>query len=372
MHKNTSHSWKALAIFIGVASALLIESNIIVYNAFVSLFGITHHASRISSAIVLALLSGGFLVMLVVERYSANTLTRFLYRLTAIWTGSFAYLLIASVLYDISTLFLTNPRPFGFLLYACAVLVSLYGYHNGRIIAITRMAVSLPNLPETWHGRTAVWMSDLHLGSVRGHAFAQKVTTLSNSLSPDVVFIGGDLYDGTLAPDPFTIAEPLAKLTAPRGVYFISGNHEEFGDPTPFVHAVHKLGITILNDTLITLDGLQILGVDYMHSTDANAFANILERLALDTQLPSILLKHEPKDLDVAERAHISMQISGHTHRGQQWPFNYLANIAYKGYGYGLKPHGTMQVYVSSGIGGWGPPLRVGSQCEIVQITFVK
>ena len=89
--------------------------------------------------------------------------------------------------------------------------------------------------------------------------------------------------------------------------------------------------------------------------------------------MPSILLKHEPRDLDVAQQAGISLQISGHTHKGQQWPFNHLAQRVYKGYAYGLKQYekSAMQVLVSSGVGGWGPPVRVGSDCEIVHITFM-
>ena len=371
MDKNKPHSLKALLTFVSVASVLLIEANIVVYNAVISLLAITSHSTRVAGAVALTLLSGGFLGMLVIERFSKSYITRFLYRMTAIWTGSFAYLLIAGILYDISAVFVSDARPLGGVFFGIAILVSIYGYMNGRRIVTKKISVALPNITDAWRGRTAVWMSDLHLGSVRGKTFSEKVTTLSNSLSPDIVFIGGDLYDGTHAPDPYEIAQPLEKLNAPRGVYFISGNHEEFGDPTPFVQAVEKLGITILNDKLITLDGLQILGVDYQHATQKEAFKMLLEKLAFDTALPSVLLKHEPKDLEVAEQAGISFQISGHTHRGQQWPFNYLADIAYKGFGYGLKPLGNLQVYVSSGIGGWGPPLRVGSNCEIVQITFL-
>ena len=96
-----------------------------------------------------------------------------------------------------------------------------------------------------------------------------------------------------------------------------------------------------------------------------------MNNLKINKDKASILLKHEPKNLKVAEDAGISFQISGHTHKGQQWPFNYLTNLMYKGYGYGLKKHGSMIVYVSSGTGGWGPPLRVGSDYEIVEITFI-
>ena len=95
-----------------------------------------------------------------------------------------------------------------------------------------------------------------------------------------------------------------------------------------------------------------------------------LSRLAIDPRKPSILLKHEPRDLDVAEAAGISLQISGHTHKAQMWPLVYVAQRSYKGFAYGLKRLGRMQVYTSSGVGSWGPPMRVGTDGEIVVITL--
>lgn len=118
------------------------------------------------------------------------------------------------------------------------------------------------------------------------------------------------------------------------------------------------------------IDGLQIIGVDYYNASDRKQFSEILSKLAIDSARPAILLKHEPKDIDVARDAGISLQISGHTHRGQLWPFEYMATLVYKGFSYGLKSLGTMQVYVSSGVGTWGPPMRVGTDGEIVVFKF--
>ena len=236
---------------------------------------------------------------------------------------------------------------------------------------VKKIEILLPNLPKEWHGKTIVWMSDLHLGPINGAKFAEKITQISNSLSPDLVFIGGDLYDGSQKPDPYLIAGPLENLFSRQGVFFITGNHEEFGDPDIFISAVQKLGIKVLNNEMVEINGLQIIGVDYLNASQKKDFKNILADLKIDKDMPSILLKHEPKDLNIAKQAGISFQISGHTHNGQQWPFNYLTKLMYQGFNYGLKHHGSMLVYISSGAGGWGPPLRIGSSYEIVEIMLL-
>ena len=106
-----------------------------------------------------------------------------------------------------------------------------------------------------------------------------------------------------------------------------------------------------------------------MFSTPAK-FKNVLGGLSFDPRRPSVLLKHEPKDIHIAEEAGISFQISGHTHKAQIWPFNYVTSIIYKRFAYGLQKFKKMQVYTSSGIGTWGPPMRLGSDSEIVIFSF--
>ena len=178
------------------------------------------------------------------------------------------------------------------------------------------------------------------------------------------------MYDGTGAPDIAELTAPLALFSAPLGTYFITGNHEEFGDNNRFIAAVTSAGTQVLQDTMVEIDGLQLIGVDYHTSSDTGRFRNILSKLAIDTKRVSILLKHEPKDLDVSKAAGISFQISGHTHRAQLWPLGYLAQLVYRGFAYGLKNFGGMQVYTGSGTGTWGPPMRVGTNSEIVLFTF--
>lgn len=359
----------AMICFFAFVSILLAELNIVVYSAFVNIFNIYNYNFFLS--LVLAFFSGGFMVMLLVERYYTSTLVRFFYLLTSIWMGFFVYIFLASVIFIVTSFFFNISNFIGILLLVIAVIISLYGISHGNKIYVKRIDVSIPNIGEQWKGKKAVWMSDLHLGPINGKKFAEKITQISNSLSPDFVFIGGDLYDGSHKPDPYEIAKPLKNLTSRLGVFFVTGNHEEFGNPSIFLSSVQKLGMVILNNSMVNINGLQIVGVDYLSAANKKRFKSILENLKINKNIPSILLKHEPKDLKIAEDAGISLQISGHTHNGQQWPFNYLTKLMYKGYSYGLKKHGSMFVYVSSGVGGWGPPIRVGSDYEIVEITFI-
>ena len=356
-----------------IISIIFFGANFLAYRALLSAFAIQNVHERLWIGILFAVLSGGFILTLVLEKYSADIFTRTWYVVSAAWTGTFVYVLFAAIIFDISKLFLNRPQIFGQCLFVIAFGIGVYGIVHAKKIFIKKMQISIPNLPQAWKGRTVVWMSDLHLGSIYRTRFAKKFTRISNSLSPDVVFIGGDLYDGTHAPDPYKLAAPLSELTSKFGIFYITGNHEEFGSPKPFIDVVQKLGFTILNDEKKEIDGVQIVGVDYSNSSKRENFKNVLEKIQINKAMPSILLKHEPRDLDVAEQAGISFQISGHTHKGQQWPFGYLAKRMYKKYFYGLNQYekSTMQVLVSSGVGGWGPPVRVGSDCEIIHVTFV-
>ena len=365
-----------LIIVLTIAIAILGVANAVVYEALALTFSLNATVELVTLGIALSMLSAGFIGSMILGSYFYNIVTRALYTTLASWMGSFAYLFFASALLGIVvgiTSFTNAPFPtqiVGSIFFVIALLVSIYGLLHARRIIVTRYTVALPGLPAAWKNKKAVWVSDLHLGQLHGPAFAGHVVDVIRTLSPDIIFIGGDLYDGTRAPDPSDLARPLASLQAPWGVFYITGNHEEFGDSSAFLQAVRALGMRVLMDEKVDIEGLQIVGVDYHNANTVEGFKDILNDLKLGTQ-PSILLKHEPNNLNIAEEAGISLQISGHTHEGQQWPFGYLARLSYKGFAYGLKDHGALTVLVSSGVGTWGPPLRVGTRSEVVEITFV-
>jgi hypothetical protein len=186
---------------------------------------------------------------------------------------------------------------------------------------------------------------------------------------PDAIFIAGDLYDGT-AIDAHSAAAPLSQLKARHGVYFVAGNHEQFGDDSKFLNAVSAAGIRVLRNEKIELDGLQLVGVPYNHASNNGSLASILQQVPVDPKRPSILLTHAPDHPAVAEAAGFSLQLSGHTHLGQFIPWSWFAPRIYRQFVYGLSWIGKMQVFTSSGAGTWGPPFRLGSNPEIVVLQF--
>jgi predicted MPP superfamily phosphohydrolase len=300
-----------------------------------------------------------------------NFLTRATYTVTAVWMGFFVYLFMASIIYLAAVIVSDNPLIIvGDLLLLAAAGATVYGFFHAKNVSVKTIEVTLPSLPQKWQGRKAVWISDTHIGQVHGKKDMAKTVRMINSLAPDIAFIGGDLFDGSSVPAILELVTPLAEIRSPLGIYFVLGNHEQFENSEPFINKLSSLGITILKNRMIEINGLQLVGIEYSRATKKEGLRTALAGMAIDKSKPSILLKHEPSDLDIAEEAGISLQISGHTHKAQQWPLNYISEWTYKGYSYGLNPHGTMQVFTSSGTGTWGPPIRVGSDCEIIEFIF--
>jgi predicted MPP superfamily phosphohydrolase len=214
-----------------------------------------------------------------------------------------------------------------------------------------------------------VFVSDVHLGQVHGEKFAERVVKEISKLQPDVVLIGGDLYDGVEV-DAERVARPFAALEAPLGTYFVTGNHESYGNMTAYLEAVESAGISWLSDEKVTIEGVEIIGEDYLTTLSRTDDEAVLQSLHLDPAAPTILIRHVPVDLDLAERAGVDLALYGHTHRAQVWPLGYITKRVYKGYDYGLKKFGSMLAYTSSGVGTWGPPLRIGTRPEIVLLEF--
>lgn len=218
-------------------------------------------------------------------------------------------------------------------------------------------------------GRKAALISDVHLGHVRNGGFLRRMVKKILNEEPDAIFIAGDLYDGT-AIDAERAAEPLNGLTAPHGVYFVAGNHEQFGDDGMYLRAIAAAGVRVLSNEKVEADGLQIIGVPYRNATQGGHLASALDSVRLDRDRASILLTHAPDYPEIAEAAGISLQLSGHTHVGQFIPWTWMAHRIYRQFVYGLSRIGKMQVFTSSGAGTWGPPLRLGSNPEIVMLEF--
>jgi uncharacterized protein len=164
--------------------------------------------------------------------------------------------------------------------------------------------------------------------------------------------------------------EPGRALSAPAGVYFITGNHEEYTGRAKYIAAVEWIGWCVLNNEKVTVEGLQIIGVHDSEAGEPDRLRKILQAAAVERRHASILLAHRPANLAIANEAGISLQLSGHTHKGQTWPWVWFAYRVHGPYAYGLNRAGNLLVLTSSGAGTWGHPIRVGTRSEIVLIRL--
>ena len=322
----------------------------------------------------LGLLSVSFVAASLFAYRYTNAGLRAFYRVAAVWLGLLTFLFLAAVsswiifgLGRLAGLAVNFHRTVEFL-FGVATIAGFYAVFNANWTRITRTTVRLANLPETWRGRRAALISDVHLGHVRNRSFLRRMVAKISREEPDAIFIAGDLYDGT-AIDAGRAAEPLSALTAPHGVYFVAGNHEQFGDDSKYLGAIAAAGVRVLSNEKVEVDGMQIVGVPYRNAANGQ-LALTLNGIGLDRGRASILLTHAPDHPEVAEAAGISLQLSGHTHLGQFIPWSWMARRMYRQFVYGLSQIGKMQVFTSSGAGTWGPPLRLGSNPEIVMLEF--
>jgi hypothetical protein len=193
--------------------------------------------------LVLGFLSVSFIAASLLAFRYTNAALRVFYRASAVWLGLLTFLFVGAVfswiIFGVAQLtgLDVNFHRTVELLFGAAVVTGLYGVFNASWTRITRATVRLANLPAAWRGRRAALISDLHLGHVRNGSFLRRMVAKILKEEPDAIFIAGDLYDGT-AIDARRAAEPLSKLVAPHGVYFVAGNHEQFGDDSKYLHAI--------------------------------------------------------------------------------------------------------------------------------------
>jgi len=365
---------KSFITFIAIVQAILFLTHLFVYKTW-TFAAATPTSETRWLQVVLGILSISFVAAsLLAFSYTAAPVRAF-YKAAAVWMGFLSFFFLAGVIvWVILGVVTITGAALDFhrlvqVLFTIAAVVGLYGLFNAGWTRITRIRVQLENLPDAWRGRKAALISDVHLGHVRNRNFLERLVAKILREEPDAIFIAGDLYDGT-AIDAARAAEPLTQLTAPHGVYFVAGNHEQFGDDSKYLSAVAATGVRVLRNEKVNVNGLQVVGVPYRDAATNGGLASVLRRVALDRNRASILLTHAPDDPAAAEALGFSLQLSGHTHLGQFIPWSWMARRIYRQFVYGLSRIGKMQVFTSSGAGTWGPPLRLGSNPEIVMLEF--
>jgi len=356
---------KGFFIFLAVIQAVLTLGHWALYSALVFFFPL---ATAYHTGLLIALLlwSFSFLAFSIVTFKVDNPFLRMGYILSAVWIPIWFYLLLASLI----SLIL---QPLGLhifvsLIFILALVLSFYGILNARYARITTLRVKLPNLPEIWRGKTAVFVSDLHLGHVLRYGFAGKVIEKINRLKPEIVFIPGDFFDG-VETNFNELANLFKSVKSAHGIYYVTGNHEEIAGYKICENAIAQAGMKILENTIVSIQGLQIAGLAYAHESDESV-QQLLHNMNIDRSRPTILLKHVPNHIESVAHAGVSLMLSGHSHHGQIWPGRHITKAVWKGYDYGLKKFEQLQVFTSSGVGTWGPPMRVFTKSEIVKIIF--
>lgn len=261
---------------------------------------------------------------------------------------------------------------------ALAAMLTLLGFFNARRRAEVRSVdVSIAGLPDALHGFTIAQISDIHVGPTIRRRYVDAIVDAVNALEADMIAITGDLVDGTVAQLSSHTA-PLARLAARHGSYFVTGNHEYYSGVGGWIAELRRLGLRVLVNEHVVLDhegeSVVVAGVtdygahhyDESHRSDpATAVAGAPESAV------RLLLAHQPRSAFMAEASGFHLQLSGHTHGGQFWPWNFFVRMQ-QPFTSGLRRLGNLWVYTSRGTGYWGPPKRVGAPSEITHLRLVR
>jgi predicted MPP superfamily phosphohydrolase len=250
--------------------------------------------------------------------------------------------------------------------------VTGYGVATARRApTLDRVRVPLAKLPRAMDGFRIAVVSDIHLGPLAGKAHAERVVAAINRLDADVVAMVGDLVDGSVD-ELGAAAAPLRQLSARRGSFFVTGNHEYYSGVEQWLAELPRLGLRVLRNERVPIDGLDLAGVNDLAGNDMGGGLGPDFRAALadrDQARPVVLMAHQPIQVREAARYGVDLQLSGHTHGGQMVPFNLLVKLQQPIVS-GLGEVDGTKVYVTDGAGFWGPPVRVGvpPQVSLVEL----
>jgi predicted MPP superfamily phosphohydrolase len=336
------------------------------------------------SYLLAGLVGTGYLLAIaprLVQRILGLTSPRALALAGSVWMGLFFYLVVILGAADLLMGALLIDRDAWIPERAAAVLFATLLFAGGGAVAalrtpgVRRVAITLKKWPRELDGFKIVQLSDLHLSLVVGRGFAGRITERCNALEPDLVAITGDLVDGSVE-ELREEVRPLGELKARHGVYFVTGNHEHYSGAKPWARAITKLGIEVLRNRHVRIGygaaAFYLAGTNDRQSGRyrpgrGEDLDKALEKT--DRALPVILLAHDPQTFYRASDAGVDLQLSGHTHGGQLWPFSYLVRLRTR-FIAGLYRRRGSQIYVSRGTGFWGPPMRVFAPSEITEITI--
>ena len=285
------------------------------------------------------------------------------------WAGYLALGLSSLLLVSFAGADLLHLRNASPAILGGVALLTLVGLVQARRPRVVHVPVPIRDLPEDLAGLRIVQLSDLHVGPTIRRPFIEAVVDAANALKPDLVAVTGDVADG-FVPDLRDHVAPLARLRAPLGTFFVTGNHEYYWDPRGWMQELERLGLSVLtNEHRLLQRGsgrLLLAGVTDL-SAGPDPYAAMADAPESDVR---VLLAHQPRSAYDARAAGFDLQLSGHTHGGQFFPFNVLVRL-FQPFVAGLHRLEEMWLYVSRGTGYWGPPLRLGAPSEITLIELI-
>jgi len=332
-------------------------------------------------------LSLSYAVARFLERIWISPVSDVLTWIGSFWLAAFFYFLLIVIAIDLVRLvnlaipiipsFFKTPDFKQYLFWGSTTLVGILllgGFINSISPRVKTLDLAVEKKANELDKLKIVFASDIHLGTLIGPRRTNSIVEKINAQNPDIILLGGDIVDEDLGPViRNNLGDSLKKLKAPLGVIGITGNHEYIGGAEQAVKYLEDHGVTMIRDSVLKIkDSFYVFGRE---DRDSRNFAGKTRKEVselsedFDKNLPIILLDHQPFELDKKQALGVDLTLSGHTHHGQMWPLNYITKAIFE-VSWGYKKKGDMHAYVSSGVGGWGPPVRIGNRPEIVVVNL--
>lgn len=334
-------------------------------------------------------LSASFFLGRVLEKVYLSHLSDLFTWAGSFWLAAMLYLFLIVLIIDIVRLadyfipflhhashWLMIKKPYLLTITVAAItfLVVLAGHINAISPVIREIIINTGISDKQRQSMTIALASDIHLGTIVGKKRIEKIVDKINSTDADLILLAGDIVDEDLAPViRQNLGQTLSQLKAPLGTYAVTGNHEYIGGAKEAVAYLTNHGINILSDTAIKLfDKIYLAGREDFESRrfdgiKRKSIRSIMQHIPDESF--TIMMDHQPVAINEASEAGVGLLLCGHTHHGQLWPLNYVTDAVFLN-SYGLRQFGKTLVYVSNGVGSWGPPVRIGNRPEIVKITL--
>lgn len=352
---------------------IIVFVHVFIYKLFILFFEIT--SKKIKSIIKYYLIFSPFIYIgssIYVRSYT-NPLVVFIYYLSGLWLGVLTmlaiFLLLYFFIYSLIRFFYKdfNPISIGKYVFYFAILISIFGVYHAKDIQVKNISITSNKIPVFWNNKKIVQVSDVHLGTFFDEDFLKKIVVKINEQNPDLVVITGDLFDGVTLDFSYLLSN-LPQINSKNGVYFVNGNHDGYFGVEKADDLLTKSNVKVMKDEVSDIDGLQIVGIDYLKNI--NIKDQIKKIVKYDENKYNVLLYHEPIQILENKDAGIDFQLAGHTHNGQIFPFGLVTKLIYGKYAYGLNKIDEFYSYTTSGVGLWGPDMRIGTDSEIVVFTL--